>query len=103
MGKNSALKTLGKIIGNVVLHKMLARYTNKPESMSHLLYEESEYRASAIKSAKEFNWNEEDKQDIKRVAIEFFKNKSIKKYPDVAFQLEEAESLVSQELEEMNL
>ena len=58
MGKNSALKTLGKIIGNVVLHKMLAFYTNRPESMSHLLNEEIEYRASAIKSAREFNWNE---------------------------------------------
>ncbi len=103
MGKDSALKTLGKIIGNVVLHKMLALYTNRPESTSHLLNEESEYRASAIKSAKKFNWNEKDKQEIKLVALEFFKSKSIKKYPDVAFPLEEAESLISQELKEMNL
>lgn len=103
MGKNSALKTLGKRIGNVVLHEMLVKYMHKPESVSHLVNEEHEYRAATIADAKKFNWNEQDKQELKIVAIEFLKNKSIKRYPDVKFPLEEAEKLISQEIKYLML
>ena len=82
MGKNSAIRTLGKRVGNVVLHKMLVKYTNKPESRKHLQNEEITYRDSAIKDAKEYNWNKEDYKELKIIAIKFIKNKSSKKYPD---------------------
>ena len=103
MGKNSALKTLGRRLGNIVLHRMLVKYTNKPESVSHLANEETEYRAAAIIDAKKFNWNEKDKQELKIVAIGFFKNKSIKRYKDVKLPLEEAKTLISQEIIDLNL
>ncbi|MEK6871826.1 MAG: hypothetical protein AABX16_02890 [Nanoarchaeota archaeon] len=103
MGKNSAVRTLGNRIGNIVLHKMLITYTNKPESVNHLFNEENEYRAAALMDAKRFNWNEKDKQRLKILALEFIKNKSIKKYPDVLFPLKEAEMLVNKELKELNL
>ena len=98
MGKNSVLKTLGKRIGNIVLHKMLAKYTNKPESLGHLINEENEYRAVAIIEARKFNWDGSDKEELKITAIEFFRNKSTKKYPDVKFPLKEAEALINEEI-----
>ncbi|MEK6882825.1 MAG: hypothetical protein AABY22_24595 [Nanoarchaeota archaeon] len=103
MGKNSSLKTLGKRIGNIVLHKMLIKYTNKPESISHLINEENEYRAAAIIDAKKFNWNEGDKQELRIIAIGFFENKSIKKYFDVNLPLEEAKTLIDQEIINLKL
>ena len=103
MGKNSSLRTLGNVIGNVVLHKMLGRYTNKPESVSHLINEENEYRASAIKEARKFNWNEKDKQEVKIAAIQFFRNKSIKKYSDVRLPLGEAEVLIDKEIKDLGI
>ena len=103
MGKNRALKTLGKIIGNVILHKMLAKYTSKPESITHLMNEENEYRVTAISNAKKFNWNEKDKQEIKTIAIGFFKNKSAGKYPDVNLPLEEAKILIDKEIKDLGL
>ncbi len=103
MGKNSALKTLGRRIGNIVLHKMLVIYTHKPESISHLFHEENEYRAAAIADAKMFHWNDKDKQKLKTAAIKFFKNKSSKKYSDVSLSLKEAEVLINQELKDLNL
>lgn len=98
MGKSAALKTLGRIIGNIVLHKMLVKYTNKPESISHLANEEIEYRTAALMDAKKYNWNETDKQKIAIIAINFFENKSIKKYSDVNLFIEEAKALINQEI-----
>lgn len=98
MGKNSVVKTLGKRIGNVVLHRLLVKYTNKPESKSHLQKEEAEYRDAAVKDAKKYNWNEEDKQKLKAIAIEFVKDKKDKKYYDIDIPLEEAEKLIEEEI-----
>ena len=98
MGKNSVLKTLGKRIGNVVLHRLLVNHTNIPESKSHLQNEENEYRNEAIKDSREYNWNEEDKRLIKNMAIEFIKNKKEKRYNDVDFSLDEAKKLIDEEM-----
>ena len=98
MGKDSILKTLGKRIGNVVLHKLLIKYTNRPESISHMNKEEFEYRNSAIKDSKKYNWNEEDRKQIKYVAFDFLVNKMNKKYLDVNFPLKEAEGLIEEEI-----
>jgi len=46
MGKNSAIKSISKCIGNVVLHKLLVEHTNKPESKNHLENEIIEYSAN---------------------------------------------------------
>lgn len=103
MGKNSIVKTLGKRIGNIVLHKLLIKYTNRPESRGHLQSEEITYRDAAVKEAKKFNWNKEDKQILKIQALEFIKDKRNNKYSDVIFPLDEAEKLIQEELASLKL
>ncbi|MEK6927002.1 MAG: hypothetical protein AABX11_01080 [Nanoarchaeota archaeon] len=103
MGKNSVIKNLGKRIGNVVLHKLLIKHTNRPESTSHLQNEEIEYRDSAMKDAKSYHWNEEDKQIMKLQALEFIEKKKDKKYFDVIFSLNEAEKFVDEEIINLKL
>ena len=87
MGKNSAVKTLGKRIGNIVLHNLLVKYTNRPESRNYLQSEVLEYSNAAIKDAKEYNWNEKDKEELNLAAVEFIKQKKDKRYPDVNFSI----------------
>lgn len=103
MGKNKVLRTLGKRIGNTVLHKLLVKYTNIPESISHLENEELEYRDAAIKEAKRHHWNMEDKDLIKTEAINFIKDRKDKRYPDILFPLEEAKKLVEEEIIDLGL
>ena len=98
MGKNSVIRTLGKRIGNIVLHKLLVGHTNKPESRVYLQNEELEYRAAAVKEAKKYNWSEDDKYILKNDAIEYIKSKKNKKYEDVIFSFEEAEKLIAEEI-----
>lgn len=103
MGKNSVIKTLGKRIGNVVLHKLLVKHTNRPESIGHLQSEEITYRDAAVKDAKKYNWNESDKISLKIQAIEFIKNKKDKKYADINFSSDEATKFVEEEIINLKL
>ena len=103
MGKNSVIKTLGKRIGNVVLHSLLVKHTNRPESIGHMQNEEVTYRDAAVKEAKKYNWNEKDKRAIKTQAIEFIKNKKDIKYLDVNFSIDEADKLVEEEIINLKL
>lgn len=98
MGKTHTLKTFGKRIGNVVLHRLLIAHTNRPESMSHLQSEEVEYRGAALKDAQDYHWNETEKKMLKRQTIEFIRHKRDTKYEDVQFSSSEAEKLVDEEL-----
>ncbi len=90
MGKKSAISSLSKIIANITVHKILLKYTNKPESMSHLSYEVAEYRNTAISRAEEFNWNERDKEEIRAGALKHFKRKIVGRYKDVEFSMKDA-------------
>ena len=103
MGKNSALNSLGRRIGNVVLHKLLVEHTNRPESKNHLFSEEIEYRNSAIKEAKEYNWNSRDVEFIKKIAIKFIEEKRTKKYSDVDFSTNQADKLIIEEMENIGI
>ena len=85
MGKNSVIKTLGKRIGNVVLHRLLIEYTTRPESIHHLQSEEKTYRDQAVIDSREYNWNEGDKELLKEKSIEFINSIGTKKYPDLNF------------------
>lgn len=103
MGKNSVIKSLGKRIGNVVLHKLLVKYTNRPESIHHLQNEHDTYRDQAIIASKKYNWNEEDKKELKIRAMNFIKNKRDLKYDDLAFVPNEIERFVDEEILNMKL
>ena len=99
MGKNRIIKILGNIIGNVVCHKILLKYTNKPESIHHLSEEIGTYRDNALEIAQEFNWSDKDKIKIKKEALKNF-NKRIKRYEDVKFSNSEVNRLVDETIKE---
>ena len=99
MGKNRIIKILGNIIGNLVVHKILIKYTNKPESVHYLAEEIGTYRDNALEMAQEFNWSKEDEDKIKQEILKNF-NKRIKKYKDVKFPISEVNRLIDETIKE---
>ncbi len=102
MGKNRAIKSLGRIIAGMVAHKILEKYTNKKESLNHLRNEINNYRDSIYDSIEEFNWSLTDKQRIKKETLKSLK-KELKEphFNDVKFPINEAEKLTEETLNEI--
>ena len=103
MGKKSSISSLSKIIANITVHKVLLKYTNKPDSINHLNYEVVEYRDTATSRAEEFNWNKADKEKIKLNALKHFKRKMAGKYKDVKFPMEDAKRLLDETIKEFGI
>ena len=103
MGKNRILGALGNRIGNVVVHKMLAKYTNRPESIEHLRKEEDEYRKGVVKESKKYHWNEKEKEELKYIAIKFFINRNVAKYKEILFPQKEVEDCIDEEIKKLEL
>jgi len=101
MGKNRTIKILGNIIGNIVVHKILIKHTNKPESISHLTKEVGTYGENASEIAQEFNWSDKDKIEIHEGALKKFKNNMKQYYSDVNFPESEAPVLIDETIEEL--
>ncbi|OGJ20408.1 hypothetical protein A3K73_00145 [Candidatus Pacearchaeota archaeon RBG_13_36_9] len=101
MGKNKAIKSLGNILSNLAIHKILVRYTNKPESLHHLESEIIAYIDTAWEQAGEFNWSDSDVEEIRSEVLTDFKRDIKRYYPDVRFTMEEAETIVEELLEEV--
>jgi hypothetical protein len=101
MGKNSVMKSLGKCVGNVALHKILTRHTNRPESIQHLRDEIRDYGEDSAEKARCFNWNDEEKAKIRERAIKIAENDLIKNYPDVKFNKDEVIGLVDETMQEV--
>ena len=93
MGKSRTIKILGNILGNIVVHKILIKHTNKPESISHMTKEVGAYGENASEIAEEFNWNDGDKLKIHEEALKKFNHNMRKYYSDVIFS--ENEVLIS--------
>lgn len=100
MGKNSAIMSLGKCIGNIVLHKLLLRHTNRPESERHLKDEVDDYGADAKEKAQEYSWTDEEKSEIEDKALRRVKN-IIGKYSDLNYEESEIHSLILETMEEL--
>ncbi len=100
MGKNRIIRILGNIIGNIVVHKVLIRYTNKPESIHHLEREVDIYGDDTLDLVNEFNWNEKDKELIKEKIFKKFKKDMEKHYGDVNYKKEEIEELINETMED---
>jgi hypothetical protein len=100
MGKNRIIKILGHIFGNIVVHKILIRHTNKPESIHHLSKETEAYGENASEVAEEFNWNDKDKIKIFEEALKRFNNSMKKYYSDVNFSEDEVFDLINETIEE---
>lgn len=103
MGKNRVIKILGNISGNIVVHKILVKYTNRLESVHHLESEVEAYRDNALEIVKEFNWNEKDKTKIKSKALKKFTKDMKEYYKDVKFPMKEAEELIEDTINELIL
>ena len=69
MGKNSDIASISNSIGTTILHELLVEYTNREESISHLMKESIEYRGQSIKKIDKVNLNDKDKQKIKEKVI----------------------------------
>ena len=101
MGKNRIIKSLGNIMGNLAVHKVLVKHTNKPESVNHLKSEIEIYRDNSLEMASEYNWNEEDKAKIRLVSLKKFKKDMNSHYADVKFSMEEALGLIEETINEI--
>jgi hypothetical protein len=101
MGKDRSIKILGNVVGNLALHKILIRHTNKPESLGHLEREVEAYRDNALEMGSESNWNDSDLARIKSEALANFKKDIKKYYPDVKFPIDEPEELINEILREI--
>jgi len=102
MGKNKIIKSLGRVIGNIAVHKFLLEHTNKPESKNHLSHEIIEYNLNAFEKSQEFNWNKKDKLEIKKMAKARAENIA-KGYEDIKFSEKEIEGLVDEIIDELLL
>lgn len=102
MGKNRVIKIVGRIVARLVAHKILEKYTNKPESIPHMKSEIDNYRGIISDYMTEFNWNRGDKQRIKEES-----SKSIilelKKphFNDVKFPIKIVDILIDETMKEI--
>ncbi len=85
MGKNRDRDSLIRLIVNTIVHEIVVRHTNRPESENFLAAEIIEYRSQTEKVAKSHNWNDNDKKDIEDKALIKIKDKLSIKYSDVKY------------------
>jgi hypothetical protein len=102
MGKNRVIKTLGGVIGSIVAHKILLKYTKRPESVNHLETEVINYRDNAQDMANEFNWNEDDKKRIKEEALKSIKSELKEPhFNNILFPTEEISKILEESIKEI--
>ena len=98
MGKNRDRESLIRIMANTIVHEIVVKHTNKPESENFLNSEIIEYRSQAENSAEKHNWNNKDREYIRKKVLKKIKEKMEKKYGDVSFLMKEAEELLRKEM-----
>ena len=103
MGKNRDRETLIRFLVNTVVHEVVRKHTNRPESEDFLLNEVVEYRGRAEKMLEDHTWNLEDKEYIGEKCLKGILEKLDGKYSDVAYDIEKVESFLGKELSEFGL
>ncbi len=98
MGKNRNRESLIRIMTNTIVHEIVVKYTNKPESENFLNSEIIEYRGQAENTAEKHNWNNKDIEEIRKKVLKKIKEKMRKKYTDISFLMKEAEELLKKEI-----
>jgi len=97
MGKNRTIQIIADLIGGMVAHKILAEYTNKPESIHHMESEIENYRSNLSDYIIEFNWNDFDKSRIKQEVLKSLKSELKKPhFKDVKFPAKEVDKLIEE-------
>lgn len=100
MGKNRDRESLIRLMVNTIVHKIILKNTNKPESKHFLSAEIIEYMGQTEKMIEQHHWNENDKMYIREKTLKKIKEKMENKYSDVDFSIKEAERLVGKEMKE---
>ncbi len=100
MGKKRTRESLIRVIANTIVHEIVIRHTNRPESKNFLNTEIIEYRGKVENTSGKQSWNGKDLEYIKKKALKKIKNKIEKKYADVPFSKKEAERLLEREIGE---
>ena len=98
MGKNKDRKSLIRLMANTIVHEIIVKHTNNPESKHFLASEIIEYRGQTEKIAERHHWNEDDKRYIKEKILKKIKEKMENKYDDVAFSVKGAGKLVDRDM-----
>ena len=101
MGKSRDRGSLIRKIVNIAVHEIIAKHTNKPESVHFLNSEIIEYRSQAIKKAEKYNWDEEDREYTEKKASELAKEKLNSKYKDVKHSEEELTKTLKEIIKEV--
>ena len=101
MGKNRDRESLIRLIVNTIVHKIVLKNTNKPESKHFLSAEIIEYKGQTEKMAEQHHWNENDKGYIREKTLKKIKEKMENKYSDVDFIIKEVKRLVDIEMDEI--
>ena len=101
MGKNRDRESLIRIMANTIVHEIVVKHTNKPESENFLNSEIIEYRGQAENAAEKHKWNNKDIEYIRKKVLKKIKEKMEKKYGDVSFSMKEAEELFKKEMKEV--
>jgi len=96
MGKNRTRESLIREVVNLVVHEILTKHTNRPESVHSVKSEAIEYRGKAEKISEEYNWNTEDKDYVEKKALKMIKEKLAAKYPDVKYLEQEVIDILSE-------
>lgn len=101
MGKNQTIKIIGRLIGGMLAHKILSKYTNRPESMHHLNSEVDNYSGAIFDHLLEYNWSSYDKEMIKKESEKSLKL-SLKEshFSDVKFPESEISKLLNETIKE---
>lgn len=67
MGKDKTIKRIANLLAQETAHKILLKYLKDPDTTNHLSGEINNYRGNQIpKLVAEYNWNSEDKEEIKK-------------------------------------
>jgi hypothetical protein len=99
MGKNRDIKSLIRLMSNTIVHEIVAKHTNRPESEKSLNFEVIEYRGQTKKMYGRHNWNQRDKENIKNKVLRMVREKLSIKYSDVSYSEDELEDLLEVEME----
>jgi hypothetical protein len=103
MGKNRDIESLVNLLVNTIVHEIVITHTHRLESKNFLGSEIIEYRSQTEKIAKQRNWNDKDKENIKEKALKKIKEKLEFKYPDIVFSEKEAKIFLEKEIKNLNL
>lgn len=100
MGKDRAIKIIANLIAGMAAHRILFKYTNRPESINHIESEIENYRGTISDYLTEFNWNSYDKERIKREAKRNLR-KELKEthFKDVSFSSNEISKMLNETIQ----